>query len=137
MFGIFRYQNFIIPLFEKLSILWGSWIRLPVPVGDIFWGVASGCHEIIAVRIYIEQCIDMSSVLKVNYKVNSATLFEVWLVFFIVKFRHLCHMNLVWFDLFVWPNKALIASFPDGVKSISWNIAVLNWELLCRKLLGW
>ena len=38
---------------------------------------------------------DMMNVLKVDYKGNNATLLEVSLVFFIVKFRHVCHKDLV------------------------------------------
>ena len=38
---------------------------------------------------------DMLNVLKVHYKANNATVREVSLVFFIVKFRHVCHKDLV------------------------------------------
>ena len=35
----------VMPLFEKVNIMWGSWIGLPVPVGGIFWGAASSWHD--------------------------------------------------------------------------------------------
>ena len=45
LFGGFRYQKFVTPLFENLIIPWGSKIELPFLVGEIFWGATSGWHD--------------------------------------------------------------------------------------------
>ena len=78
-------------LFEKSNILWGSWKGLPVPTGYIFWGTASGWHDknlwqmlelicVLAAHVYLEQCIDMLNVFKVNYKDHRVVFSEVSLV---------------------------------------------------------
>ena len=46
------------PLYEKLNILWWPWMGLPVPVGDIFWGVASGWHHR---KTVVNGCINLCS----------------------------------------------------------------------------
>ena len=50
--------------------------------------------RVVAAHVYIEQCIDMLNVFKVNYKGHRMTFFEISLVFF-CKFNHVCHFGLV------------------------------------------
>ena len=94
-------------LFEKLNIPWGSWKGLPVPVGDIFEGVASGWYDkklwqmvslicVVAAHVYIEQCIGMLNVFKVNYQGHRATFSEVLLV---VLLNLNMFFTLIWFSV--------------------------------------
>ena len=57
-------------------------------------------HELICVfaaHVYIEQCIDMSNVFKVNYKGIRATLLEVSLAFFLLSLDML--VAWIWFSV--------------------------------------
>ena len=68
---------------------------------------------VVAVHGYIEQCIGILNVFKVNYKGHRVTLFEVSLVFIVNLI-----MFSLWFGL-VWLTKeCFLASFPDGAKAI-------------------
>ena len=129
-----------------IKILWGSWIRIAVPTGDIFWGATSGWHDkklwqmlelicVVSAHVYIKQYIDMLNVFKVNYEGNRATLLKVPLLFLLLNLDML--VTWIWFSVVGQRNSLWIAPFPDGAKFIGWNIAVLNWKLLCRNLLDW
>ena len=67
---------------------------------------------VVAAHVYIEQCIGILNVFKVNYKGHRVTLFEVSLVFIVNLI-----MFSLWFGL-VWLTKEyFLASFPDGAKA--------------------
>ena len=68
---------------------------------------------VVAAHVYIEQCIGILNVFKVNYKGHRVTLFEVSLVFIVNLI-----MFSLWFGL-VWLTKeCFLASFQDGTKTI-------------------
>ena len=68
---------------------------------------------VVAAHVYIEQCIGILNVFKVNYKGHRVTLFEVSLVFIVNLI-----MFSLWFGL-VWLTKeCFLVSFPDGAKAI-------------------
>ena len=68
---------------------------------------------VVAAHGYIEQCIGILNVFKVNYKGHRVTLFEVSLVFIVNLI-----MFSLWFGL-VWLTKeCFLTSFPDGAKAI-------------------
>ena len=63
----------------------------------------------VAAYVYIEQCIGILNVFKVNYKSHRVTLSLVFIVNLI--------MFSLWFGL-VWLTKeCFLASFPDGAKA--------------------
>ena len=89
-------------LFEKFNIVWALWKGLLVPVGGTFWYAASGWHYkktwwmvellwLAAAHVYIEQCIDMFNVFKVNYVTRSQSDISWRLTIIFLKFNH------VWF----------------------------------------
>ena len=51
---------------------------------------------VVAAHVYIEQCIDMLNVFKVNYKGHRMTFFEISLVFFV---NLIMFVTLVWFSV--------------------------------------
>ena len=51
---------------------------------------------VVAAHVYIEQCIDMLNVFKVNYKVHRVTFFEVSLVF---SLNLIMFVTLIWFSV--------------------------------------
>ena len=51
---------------------------------------------VVAAHVYIEHCIDMLNVFKVNYKGHRMTFFEISLVFFV---NLIMFVTLVWFSV--------------------------------------
>ena len=68
---------------------------------------------VVAAHVYIEQCIGILNVFKVNYKGHRVTLFEVSLVFIVNLI-----MFSLWFSLLWLTKEYFLASFPDGAKAI-------------------
>ena len=50
---------------------------------------------VVPTHVYIDQCIDVLNVFKANYKDNYVTFFWGLAGIAIVKFKHVCHMDLV------------------------------------------